>query len=67
MQIHKMVTQRGYQIDLVGDTYIYFDEVKDWGSNIMFMHKGQPSGGMWPPQSDEFLAQWEKIKNELPR
>jgi hypothetical protein len=40
-------------------------EVRDWGTNIMFIRKGVPTGGMWPPESDEFLIQWEAIQNEL--
>jgi hypothetical protein len=66
MKIDKMHTIGGWQVNITEDSYIYFDEVKDWGSNIMFRRNGAPTGGIWPPESDEFLIQWEKIQNELP-
>jgi hypothetical protein len=66
MDIYKMKTVKGlYQLNITDDLYIYFDEVTDWGSNILFIRKGVPSGGMWPPESEEFLIQWEAIQNEL--
>jgi hypothetical protein len=65
MQINKMHTNDGWQVNITKDIYIYFDEVKDWGSNIMLKRYGQPTGGMWPPESDRFLIQWEKLQNEL--
>jgi hypothetical protein len=65
MDIYKMKTVDGYQLNITDDLYIYFDEVTDWGSNILFKRMGVPTGGMWPPASDEFLIQWEAIQNEL--
>ena len=66
MKIRKMQTQEGYQLNYTDDVYIYFDEVKDWGSNIMFKRNGEPTGGLWWPQSEEFLMQWEALNSELP-
>jgi hypothetical protein len=65
MDIYKMNTVDCYQLNLTDNLYYYFDEVRDWGTNIMFIRKGVPTGGMWPPESDEFLIQWEAIQNEL--
>jgi hypothetical protein len=65
MNISKMNSVDSYQLNITDDLYYYFDEVRDWGTNIMFIRKGVPTGGMWPPESDEFLIQWEAIQNEL--
>jgi hypothetical protein len=65
MNISKMNTVDSYQLNITDNLYYYFDEVRDWGTNIMFIRKGVPTGGMWPPESDEFLIQWDAIQNEL--
>ena len=61
MFITKMETVAGYQLNLDDGIYIYFDDIHNWGTNIMFRHKGSPSGGMWPPQSVEFLKLWGEL------
>jgi hypothetical protein len=66
MEIRKMHVAGGYQLNVTDNVYIYFDEVRDRGRNIMFVYEGKPSGGMWPPESIQFLEQWEAINSELP-
>ena len=61
MEIISQEYTGGYQLYLESRAYIYFDDIKDWGGNVMLIVKGHPSGGLWPPQYEEFLKLWGEI------
>ena len=61
MQISEMETEGGYQVSITDDVYVFFDEVVDFGSNIMFKRDDVPTAGLYPPLSIEFMELWGKL------